>query len=134
MKKDIEEIRSNNQLLAIIIRHSFNQGGLSFITDDENILQVGYMEHPEDKNIQPHRHKPFKRETLGTQEFIIIKKGKVRVSFYLSDETFFQESILHTGDSVLLIDGGHGFETLEPTQMLEIKNGPYAGDEDKIKF
>ena len=28
----------------------------------------------------------------------------------------------------------HGFDILEPTKMIEIKNGPYAGDQDKVRF
>ena len=38
------------------------------------------------------------------------------------------------GDVVLLIRGGHGFEVLEPLEMLEIKQGPYLGDQDKTRF
>jgi hypothetical protein len=35
---------------------------------------------------------------------------------------------------ILLISGGHGFEVLEELNMVEVKQGPYAGDADKTRF
>jgi hypothetical protein len=32
---------------------------------------------------------------------------------------------------ILLATGGHGFEVLEEIEMIEVKQGPYAGDQDK---
>ena len=34
----------------------------------------------------------------------------------------------------MLVHGGHGFKTLEPVKMLEIKQGPFVSNKDKIKF
>jgi hypothetical protein len=33
-----------------------------------------------------------------------------------------------------LITGGHGFEVLEALEMIEIKQGPYVGEQDKTRF
>jgi hypothetical protein len=35
---------------------------------------------------------------------------------------------------VLLIEGGHGFEVMEDVEMIEVKQGPYGGDQDKTRF
>ena len=35
---------------------------------------------------------------------------------------------------ILLATGGHGFEVLEEIEMVEVKQGPYAGDQDKTRF
>jgi len=35
---------------------------------------------------------------------------------------------------ILLASGGHGFEVLEDLEMIEVKQGPYAGDADKTRF
>jgi len=35
---------------------------------------------------------------------------------------------------ILLATGGHGFEVLEESEMIEVKQGPYAGDADKTRF
>jgi len=42
--------------------------------------------------------------------------------------------ILNKGDVILLVNGGHGFEMLEKTEMIEVKQGPYVGDKDKTRF
>jgi hypothetical protein len=42
--------------------------------------------------------------------------------------------ILDAGDLMLLSTGGHGFEILEDTDMIEIKQGPYAEGRDKTRF
>ena len=33
-----------------------------------------------------------------------------------------------------MVSGGHGFQALEEVEMIEVKQGPYAGDEDKKRF
>jgi hypothetical protein len=58
----------------------------------------------------------------------------VRVDFYDDDQTYLDSRILETGDVLLLAYGGHGFEMLEPTEMIEVKQGPYAGEQDKTRF
>ena len=73
-------------------------------------------------------------EVLFTQETLFIRKGKLQVDFYREDQTFIESRILERGDVILLIKGGHGFKVLEDLEMFEVKQGPYAGDEDKIKF
>jgi len=37
-------------------------------------------------------------------------------------------------DLILLIKGAHGFKVLENLEMLEIKQGPFLGDKDKIRL
>ena len=34
----------------------------------------------------------------------------------------------------MLISGGHGFKVLDEVEMIEVKQGPYAGEQDKIRF
>ena len=42
--------------------------------------------------------------------------------------------ILNKGDVILLVNGGHGFEMLEKTEMIEVKQGPYIDGKDKTRF
>ena len=42
--------------------------------------------------------------------------------------------ILESGDIIILAAGGHGFEMLEDTEIFEVKQGPYAGENDKTRF
>ena len=69
-----------------------------------------------------------------TQEVLIIKRGILRVDFYDDNKTYLKSHILEKGDVILLIKGGHGFEVIEEVEMVEVKQGPYAGDDDKTRF
>jgi hypothetical protein len=74
------------------------------------------------------------RQVLYTQEVLIVKRGKVKVSLYSSSKEFIGERIICSGDLILLCGGGHSFEMIEETSMIEIKQGPYAGEGDKTRF
>ena len=130
----IESIKFGNSTLSIIVRKDFHQAGIHFFTPNDYSQQLGYMSHPSGKMIQPHVHKKVQREVLYTQETLFIRKGKLQVDFYSDDQKFLESRILKAGDVILLIKGGHGFKVLEDLEMFEVKQGPYAGDEDKIKF
>ena len=69
-----------------------------------------------------------------TQEVLFIKKGILRVDFYDEYEDYLESRDLHAGDLILLISGGHGFHVIEEVEMIEVKQGPYAGDNDKKRF
>jgi hypothetical protein len=79
-------------------------------------------------------HNKVKRNVEYTNEVLLIKSGKVRVDFYNEDKIYFKSVTLHQGDVILLVCGGHGFEMLEQSEMIEIKQGPYLDDKDKTLF
>jgi len=86
------------------------------------------------EKIPPHVHNAVQRNVHFTQEVLVIKSGKVRVDYYDDDRSYLESRILCQGDVVLLAYGGHGFEMLENSEMIEVKQGPYAGEMDKIRF
>lgn len=130
----VENIRHKDLLLAIIIRSDFKREGLQFFTNDNDSQQLGYMNQPEGYVIAPHRHNLVARKVHLTQEVLFIRSGKVRVDLYDNDQNYIQSTILEKGDVILLSDGGHGFKMLEKSEMIEVKQGPYCGDEDKVRF
>ncbi len=130
----IQKIVHNNTLLSIIVRKSFSDCGIHFFTPNNFSQQLAYMSHPSGKEITPHIHKPVRREVLYTQETLFIRKGKLQVDFYSKEQVYIESQLLESGDVILLIEGGHGFKVLEDLEMFEVKQGPYAGDDDKIKF
>lgn len=132
--RQIEEIKKKNRLLAIIIRHDYQSEGVDFITPDEYSQQVAYMHHPTGKVIDAHIHNMVHRNVVLTQEVLFIKRGVLRVDLYDEYEDYLESRDLHAGDIILLISGGHGFRVLEEVEMIEVKQGPYAGDNDKKKF
>lgn len=129
-----ESIIYHGQLLAIIIWHQFNKPGIHFFTPDELSQQLAYMRHPTGKIIEPHVHNPVVREVQYTQEALFIKKGKLRIDFYNNQQEYLESRILEAGDVILLVTGGHGFEVLEEIEMIEVKQGPYVGEQDKTRF
>jgi hypothetical protein len=130
----IEKIYNNSLILGIIVRNNYNKEGISFLTSGDGLLEFGYMNHPAGYLVVPHYHLPVRRETFGTQEVILIKSGKVRVDFYAGEHAYLESRELVSGDWIIFLAGGHGIETLEPTVMIEVKNGPYAGTKDKVRF
>ena len=130
----IETLKSGDQLLAVIVSRDFDEPGIHFFTPNDLSQQLAYMHHPSGKVIEPHVHNPVSRNVHYTQEVLFIKRGKLRVDFYDSAQNYLESRILHGGDVILLATGGHGFEVLEELEMIEVKQGPYAGDRDKTRF
>ncbi|KIE42505.1 MULTISPECIES: hypothetical protein [Geobacter] len=130
----VESVVYGDQLIAIIIRHDFQAPGIQFFTPGEFSQQLAYMCHPAGKVIEPHVHNPVPREVSFTQEVLILRRGRLLVDFYDDDRNFLESRVLEGGDVILLASGGHGFEVLEEIEMIEVKQGPYAGDQDKTRF
>jgi mannose-6-phosphate isomerase-like protein (cupin superfamily) len=130
----IEQILNNGNPLAFILRAEYRAEGIQFFTPDDFSQQLGYMNRPKGYVIPPHVHNPVAREVHFTKEVLFIRSGKVRVDFYDDDQNYLESRILQQGDIVLLAYGGHGFEMLEPCEMVEVKQGPYAGEADKVRF
>jgi mannose-6-phosphate isomerase-like protein (cupin superfamily) len=130
----IQQIQDGDQILAIVIRAGFAEEGVHFLTPNQFSQQLAYMKHPAGKKIDAHWHSPQPRSVEVTQEVLCIRKGALRVDFYRNDQTYLESHILRQGDVILLAHGAHGFEVLEPLEMIEVKQGPYAGDGEKTRF
>ena len=130
----IETIKKGDQLLAVIVSGKFREPGIDFFTPNDLSQQLAYMRHPAGKVIDPHVHNPVSRSVHYTQEVLLIKKGRLRVDFYDDEQEYLESRVLEEGDVILLATGGHGFEVLEEIEMIEVKQGPYAGDQDKTRF
>lgn len=130
----IENITHANHTLAILLRTTYQTEGIKFFTPGEFSQQLAYMNHPQGHVIQPHIHNAIPREVQFTKEVLFIKSGIVRVDFYSDDQNYLESRILNQGDVILLAYGGHGFEMLEASEIIEVKQGPYAGEADKTRF
>ena len=130
----VEEVKKKEKLLAMIIRSNYQCEGVDFITPNEYSQQVAYMHHPTGKVIEAHVHNLVNRNVVFTQEVLIIKKGILRVDFYDEYEDYLESRDLYAGDIILLVSGGHGFKVIEEVEMVEVKQGPYSGEQDKKRF
>lgn len=130
----IEIIKDNQEILAIIIRKDFSADGINFFTPDNFPQQLAYISHKKGKKIKSHVHNTVKREVHSTQEVLIIKRGRLKVDLFRKDQSYCSTHILNEGDVIFLANGGHGFEAIEDMAMIEVKQGPYIAEMDKIHF
>jgi len=130
----IKRIKHKNILMAVIIPASHSNPGIEFFTPDDFSQQLAFMQHPAGKIIPPHVHNLVQREVHFTQEALFVRRGKLRIDFYDNDQHYIESRVLETGDVILLASGGHGFEALGPVEIIEVKQGPYVGEQDKSRF
>ena len=130
----VEKIYNGKQFLGLIIRKNYHDSGIQFLTDDDAPQQLGYMNRAKDYIIAPHVHNVVPRTVELTQEVLIIQRGKVRIDYYDDNKQYLESRIANEGDIVYLGYGGHGFRMLEDSEIVEIKQGPYCGAQDKVRF
>lgn len=130
----IKKIKYKSKLIALIIPFSFKKKGIHFFTPDDFSQQLAYMNRPKDYKIAPHIHKKRERKVFYTRETLFIKSGKVKIDFYTDKKEYLKSVVVKSGDVVLIASGGHGFAMLENSEIIEVKQGPYPGEEDKERF
>lgn len=129
-----ESIECNGQLLATIIRAEKLPEKTEFVTGDHVKQQVGFVVYPEGGQIPRHVHVPMERRIVGTSEVLMVRKGLLEADFYTDDKEYVCSRLLRQGDVLLLVSGGHGFTCLKDTVLLEVKQGPYLGPQEKERF
>jgi len=130
----VEQIFDEYRMIAIIVYADCQVEGIDFFTPHNFSQQLASMRRPKGYRIRAHVHKPVPRNVKYTQETLFIRKGKVRINFFDEQKKYLESRILSTGDVILLVSGGHDFEMLEDTEIIEVKQGPYAGEDDKECF
>ena len=85
----IEKIEHEGELLALILRASVSEPGVSFFTPPDLSQQLAYISHPTSHVIAPHDHLPVPREDF-TQEVLLIRRGRLRVDFYDQDRHYLE--------------------------------------------
>jgi len=132
--ENIENITDNDKVYAIVLRKEFNLAGANFFTPAEFSQQLGMLVHEKGKIVERHKHKLVKREILRTQEVLVLLDGKIKVDLFDDDGRILKTVVLNSGDSILLAQGGHKVEVMENSKIIEVKQGPYAGFDEKVYF
>lgn len=130
----IEQVASHGTVLCLIIRAGFRPGTTTFLTPPDYKQQVGFVVYPEGGEIARHVHRPLERHLVGTSEVLLVKEGRCLLDVYDDERNLVATRELATGDLMLMVGGGHGFRMLEPTVLLEVKQGPYTGLDEKERF
>lgn len=132
----MKEYTFEGKNLARLIEPSDWKPGLGFFSNDSEFIQVGTWFYDQGKELQNHVHNEFDRTASRTCETVYMVSGSMRVNLYTLEKKYVESFDIHQGDTLILLDSGHGYEILEDgTKVLEIKNGPFMGvDVDKEKF
>jgi len=131
----IKNISVEKKIVAKVFKYqnkSFK--GIKFFTASNLNMQVGLMGHSKNHIIKPHFHINRKKIVKQMSELLIIFSGQLKVFFYNKKKLRAKSLILNKKDMILLISGGHGFKVLKKLEMLEIKQGPFVGEKDKMRL
>jgi len=135
LKEQLAEcVEHDGKVMAYIIRADSSPGETTFITPDDVKQQVGFIVYPKGGEIVRHIHKQMERNLIGMSEVLFVRKGLVEADFYTDDKEYICTKELCRGDLLLLVSGGHGFRCIEDTVLVEIKQGPYIGPDEKERF
>ena len=130
----VDVITSDDKPLAYFVSHDAKAQETSFLTPDHLPLQLGFVVYPKGGEIPRHRHRPLERRIEGTNEFLLVRSGRCEIDIYDENNTVVATRELGQGDVVLLVGGGHGLRMLEDCVLLEVKQGPYMGIDEKERF
>lgn len=131
----LEHLFHNNKLISIIIRSKFSSKKTNFFTPKDNEFQIGAICYDKNNIAKKHSHKKRNSVIKSTSEVLFIKEGKLRALIYNKSCTkLIYNKILKSGDIIFLNECGHSFKFLKKTIMIEIKQGPYLGINDKIIY
>lgn len=130
----IEIIAWRGQSLVYIIRANYLPNETTFVTPPDCMQQVGYIVYRAGGRIKRHVHRELERHLVGTSEVLVVRCGHCELEIYNEERELVSTRQLHQGDIAVMVSGGHGFRMMKDTVLLEIKQGPYTGIEEKEVF
>lgn len=133
-QQSVEVVKHGEVIIAMIIKSDYMPDRTEFLTPHTFTQQVGFITYPKGGETAPHTHKQQERIITDTAECLLVRKGRVEVSFFGAGREIVAVRELLEGDVVLLVAGGHGLRYCEDTVLLEIKQGPYLGPEEKERL
>jgi hypothetical protein len=131
MKKIID---NNGDLLAIFTTDEDYSKEKNFITESDQEFQLASFNLKKDEEILRHYHPDQKRHVTKTSEALVLLDGEIEVFIYDKNQEFITSEMMTSGSTCLLIDGGHSLNIKEDSKFIEVKQGPYDIDTDKIRF
>ena len=131
---NVEIITAKGQTLCYVVRGSSHPTQTTFITPPDSKQQVGFIVYPKGGSIKRHIHRQLERHIVGMAEVLVVRSGHCQIEVYDEDKNPVTVRDLYQNDVVVMVAGGHGFQIKEDTVLLEIKQGPYLGPEDKEIF
>ena len=125
----INKIIHRGKLYATYFNVQDDEEGLSFISEENEFIQVGLWNYKPKKVLPAHYHNEYSREATRTCETIYVVKGKIKCNLYTKSGSIVESFILKENEMAIQIYGVHEYEILEEALVIETKNGPYFGPE-----
>ncbi len=130
----VEPIGDGTTVFAYLVRAGATPASTTFLTPDTLPLQLGFIVYPRAGEVARHYHKPLERHLTTTTEVLIVQRGACELDIYDTRCEHVATRALGPGDVVMLCAGGHGLRMTEDTVLLEVKQGPYTGVAEKVRF
>ncbi len=130
----VETVEHDGKVLCILVRATPWPTQTEFYTPNDYNMQLGNIVYPAGSAIPRHSHRPVTRTVTGTSEVLVVQKGEMFIDLYDDDRNLVATHKMTAGDAVALVSGGHGFRLIEDTVLLEVKQGPYSGVQEKDRF
>jgi hypothetical protein len=121
--------------IAIILKAADEVEATTFFSNPEDAMQIGLISTDINRGIPKHKHLLFERNLSSTSEFLLVRRGFCSINLWGTEEEAVQTFELKEGDSVLLLGGIHSIDSkTNNLLLLEVKQGPYAGNLDKVSL
>ncbi|MFO0677927.1 MAG: hypothetical protein U0169_15430 [Polyangiaceae bacterium] len=130
----VEAVEHGGTILAYLFRTTPTPDRTTFVTPPSLPLQVGHVVYPAGGAVRPHRHVPVTRTLGATSEVVLVQEGRCALDLYDDAGVLVTTRELGTGDCAIFVAGGHGLRMHEHTVLLEVKQGPYGGPDEKECF
>ncbi len=134
-KSELEKIYHDDIHIASIIRPLLSKEGLTFLTEDENYMQIGIWNYKKNKKLEAHYHTEYSREAFKTNEVVYVIKGSIKVNLYTENGNLIKTVNIEKNELIVLFNGAHEYIMNEDSLIIESKNGPYYGPEkDRVRI
>lgn len=132
--EQVEEVVAEGRPLAYLIRAEATAPETLFVTPPDLPQQAGFVVYGAGQEVPRHSHPPVERRIVGTSEVLVVRRGRCELEIYDERRELVAKRNIAAGDIVVLVGGGHCLRMLEDTILLEFKQGPYMGPDDKERF
>lgn len=124
-----KRIIHKGKLYAMHFNLKHIEGGLTFVSQESEFIQVGIWNYKPKKILPAHFHREYKREATRTCESVYVVEGKIRCNIYTKSGNFIESFVLKKNEMAIQLYGVHEYEIIEKSIVIENKNGPYLGPE-----
>lgn len=131
---EVEVFSHEGRDLVYVISHSLLPTQTEFYSKADDEFQCGHIVRVAGESVPRHVHLGGHRVIRTTPEVLVVRKGTCLMDIYSPDQKLLATRELTQGDTVVILSGGHGFRMLEDTVLFEVKQGPYLGDGEKVRF